>query len=240
MDKKAILILLIILIAVTAFYLWGETKIPQDKEGVEEFVAYYEGNQMERAITEYLLNQKQFGWKTKDNSQNFCVVESLDPEKELFPLYFWTYCGEYILDGDWVKTLSGSSGPVKIDYPNELSFYNPNRFSYEAPGDGSHYSEDIKIIFPELVQERIFNFDRKEIISRAEKIAFINMMSWELIKSAINNCEAESIFQAHNRNVAAELKNGEKLFFIEPQIDDIFELVKSAEPRCGKILMATE
>ncbi len=63
---------------------------------------------------------------------------------------------------------------------------------------------------------------------------------WLAIKQAITNCEVESVWQTHDRNVGAKLKNGEELFAVEPKIDDIIDLAIAAEPECGKILMGTE
>jgi hypothetical protein len=154
-------------------YCTQEAKICPDGSAVGrtgpncEFAVCPLNNQLEKAITDYLVSQSQFSWKTKSDSQNICVIENLS-ENELFPRYVWAYCVEYNIDNG--KTLSGSSGPVKIDYPNELSFYDIDGFSYEIPGDGSQYTEDIKRIFPEEVQQKIFNFDRKNIIERAETI----------------------------------------------------------------------
>jgi len=203
-------------------------------------VENFGNDQIEGAITNYLLTQKHFSWKTRENSHNFCVIENLKPEKELFPLYLWSYCGEYIIEDNELKTISGSSGPVKIDYPNELSFYDLNKFSYEAPGDGSNYAEDIRRIFPEDIWQHIFDFDRENIIKRIKSIAFTNISSWALIKQAINNCEVERVWQTHDRTVKAELKNGEELSAVEPVIDDIINIVEAIEFKCGKILMGTE
>jgi len=197
-------------------------------------------NQIEKAIINYLLTQKRFGWKTTNNSHNFCVIENLKPEKELFSLYVWVYCGEYIIQDSKLKTLSGSSGPAKINYPNELSFYDLSKFSYEVPGDGSHYAEDVGKIFPEDVQQGIFNFDRKNIIKRIESIAFANIFSWELIKQVIDNCEVKSVWQKHDRTVKIDLKNGEELFATEPKIDDIINITETVQSKCGEILMGTE
>jgi hypothetical protein len=205
-----------------------------------EVLSNFGNNQIEEAITEYLLTQEYFSWKTRDDSHNFCAIENLKPENELFPLYVWAYCGEYIIQDGELKTLSGVSVPTKIDYPNELSFYDLRKFSYEVPGDGSHYAEDIKKIFPEDIWKDIFDFDRENIIKRIESIAFTNISSWELIKQAINNCEVEKAWQTHNRVVKVELKNGEELTAVEPKIDDIINIVGVVESKCGKILMGTE
>jgi len=213
----------------------------QSDELLEESSSSDFGNdQIEKAITNYLLTQKHFSWKIRDNSHNFCAVENLKPDNELFPLYVWAYCGEYVIQDGGLKALSGSSGPVKIDYPNELSFYNLSRFSYEAPGDGSYYAEDVRRIFPEEIHQKIFNFDRENIIKRIERTAFANISTWELIKQAIDNCEVEVVWQAHDRTVKAELKNGEELFAVEPKIDDIMNIAEAVQPKCGEILMGTE
>jgi len=200
----------------------------------------FANNQIEKAITNYLLTQTHFSWTIRNGDYNFCAVENLKPEKELFPLYVWAHCGEYIVLNGELKTISGTSGPAKIDYPNELSFYALSRFSYEAPGDGAQYSEDVKRIFPEDVQQKIFNFNREDIIRRIENMALTNILSWEAIKKAINNCEVKEVFQAHSRDVSAELKNGSKLIAVEPMIDDIIDLAVVAESKCGKIIMGTE
>jgi len=65
-------------------------------------------------------------------------------------------------------------------------------------------------------------------------------VSWGRIKEAINNCEVERVFQAHSRDVSADLKNGSKLNGIEPEIDDIIDIAVAAESKCGRIIMATE
>jgi len=197
-------------------------------------------DQIEKAIINYLLTQKRFSWKTSNDSHNFCVIENLKPEKELFPLYVWAYCGEYTIQDSKLKTLSGSSGPAKINYPNELSFYDLSKFLYEAPGDGSYYAEDVGRIFPEDVQQGIFNFDRKNIIKRIESIAFANISSWELIKQAIDNCEVKSVWQTHDRVVRIEFKNGEKLSATEPRLDDIINITEAVQSKCGEILIGTE
>jgi hypothetical protein len=121
-----------------------------------------------------------------------------------------------------------------------LSFYDLRKFSYEAPGDGAQYLEDVKRIFPEDVQQKIFNFDRDNIIRRIENMALTNILSWESIKQAINNCEVVEVFQAHSRDVSAEFKDGSKLIAVEPQLDDIIDIAVAAESKCGRIIMATE
>lgn len=129
-------------------------------------------DQLEKFITDYILTQKSFSWKTTTNSRNFCVIENLNPEKNLlFPLYIWVRCGEFIMQNGELKELSGSSGPAKIDYPNLLSYRDISKMSHEAPRDGSLYSKDIKTIFPLKAQEAIFDFDDASLNKRIEVIA---------------------------------------------------------------------
>lgn len=129
-------------------------------------------DQLEKFITDYLLTQEFFSWKTTADSQNFCVIENLDPKKDqLFPLYIWARCGEFTLQEGKLKELSGSSGPAKIDYPNLLSYRDLSKMSYQAPRDGSLYSKDVKTIFPLNVQEAIFGFDRANLNKKIEMVA---------------------------------------------------------------------
>lgn len=64
--------------------------------------------------------------------------------------------------------------------------------------------------------------------------------SWDIVLTALNDCQVESVFQAHSRFVSVDLKNGNKITAYEPQIDDIMKAVDGLEGRCGKIRMATE
>ncbi|MCF7910806.1 hypothetical protein K9L16_03980 [Candidatus Pacearchaeota archaeon] len=198
----------------------------------------------ERSIINYLLTQKDFSWQNHENSHRFCSIESLDPQKELFPCYIWIYCGEYIIEDGQLKNLSGASLPAKIDYPNELSFYSLNHFSHDIPLDGAYYGESVEEIFPKEAQEEIVNFRKegrvKRIIEKNEDQAWVNILAWEAIKSAIKNCRVERIFQSHSRKVVANLKNGEEWVAVEPKIDQIISLATQAIPRCGEIIMSTE
>lgn len=200
----------------------------------------FSNDQIEEAISNYLLTEKHFSWKNREDSHNFCMIENLKPNQELFPLYIWVYCGEYIIEDGKLLTLSGSSGPVKIDYPNELSFYDLSKFSYEAPGDGSNYAKDIKVIFPEDVQHKIFAHDVEDLITKIENYAFTNISNWNLIKQAVSECKIESVMQTHALEVTVTFKDGRELIAKEPRIDDIFVIIDQYEDRCGKILMATE
>ncbi|MCK9186291.1 hypothetical protein M0P48_02535 [Candidatus Gracilibacteria bacterium] len=155
--KKILTLILFLGISFLVFQiiLKGNPELNEQKN-TNEVLSNFGNNQLEKAVTDYLLTQKHFSWKTKEGSLNSCEIENLSPENELFPLYVWANCKEYIIENGTEKILSGSLGPVKIIYPNELSFYDLTKFSYSAPRDGFLYSQDIKQIFPEKVQQKIF------------------------------------------------------------------------------------
>ena len=147
-------------------------KCPLSNNQTEELTTSSFGNdQVEKAITDYLLTQKYFSWKITTDSHNFCVIENLNPEDTLFPLYVWVRCGEFILQDGELKELSGKSVPAKINYPNYLSFYDISKMSHEVPGDGSLYLKDIKTIFPLNVQDRIVDFNITNLNKKIEMVA---------------------------------------------------------------------
>lgn len=185
MGKKVFWSLIIVSLLIIGVFLFTKLKSQNEivksegeKTNSREILNNnFPNEHLEKSIINYLLNQKQFSWKTKPASHHFCTVENLNSEKELFPFYVWAYCGEYFMENGKLKNLSGFSGPIKINYPNELSFYDINKFSHEAPRDGSSYSEDIRKIFPESVQPKIFNFARNEIMKENEQLARFHIIS---------------------------------------------------------------
>ncbi|MFA6376037.1 MAG: hypothetical protein WCX69_01395 [Candidatus Paceibacterota bacterium] len=200
----------------------------------------FKSKAVEKAIKDYFLTQEKFSWKTKSNSFNFCAVQNLDPENEIFPYYVWVYCGEYSIEGGKLVLASGTSLPAKINYPNELSFYDLGRFTDEVPRDGSFNDEDIKRIFPEKVRQRFSGFDREGMIKKLETTAFDAISTWDAIRLAISECRAVKAFQSHSKDVSLELKNGSKLVAVEPDIDDIIATVDAARAKCGDIPIGTE
>jgi hypothetical protein len=170
MKKKIIVFLIIlIIIAVVDFILVKSTSSPNKIEN-ENFQHTEEpilGNYaMDQAVTEFLLSLID----AREGGSGFCVFENLYPEKELFPIYVWARCGEFKAVSAELKEYSGFSIPIKIDYPNELSYYDQSRFSYEIPRDGSYYSQDIKEIFPEEIWPAL-NFDVTDLNEKIERIA---------------------------------------------------------------------
>lgn len=107
------------------------------------------------AVKQYLLSQKDFSWSTRDGSKRVCVFANLD-ENNLFPISIWVHCIEYMIKDGNIVELSGASLPALIDYPNELSFFDPLKMSHTIPRDGAYYPKDIKDIFSKQAQENIF------------------------------------------------------------------------------------
>jgi membrane-bound inhibitor of C-type lysozyme len=215
-----------------------------------------EQSNVEDSITEYLLTKQDFSWKTKNESQNFCVVENLHPENYFFPYYAWVRCGEFILNNDSeLEELSGSSLPAKIEYPEKSSTYELDKFSHEIPRDGSYYDEDVIEIFPENVRNEMLKYRQEDFILTQEKLEFealkwfsssefsddINL--WENVKKYINNCEVKEVSQTHNKVVTVTLNNNKTIKAVQPEIDDIFEILQDPElkEKCGEdIIMSTE
>ncbi len=179
-NKKTFLIIFsVILFAGIVYLVFGmldknkQSKIicPTEKPTSSSF-----GNdQVEKAITDYLLTQKYFSWKTTTDSRNFCAIENLNSENTLFPLYVWVRCGEFVLQNGKLKGVSGISVPAKINYPNQLSYYDLSKFSYEVPRNGSLYSKEIKTIFPLDVQKAIFCFDIADLNKKLESTALSDL-----------------------------------------------------------------
>lgn len=138
------------------------------------------------AIEKYLLSQKDFSWQTEIGSRNACVFENLEKEDVLFPLFLWVYCQEFNLENGKVKKLSGTSGPIVLDYPNELSFFDLEEFTHQKPRDGSHYGEDIKILFSTEAQENIFN---RSVVYRLREKMENKILSQTLPKNVITEEE---------------------------------------------------
>ncbi len=139
---------------------WRCTGLYKDENQDDNFS--FSNKQLDIAVREYLRSQEDFCWQTVEGSEKICVFERLD-SNQLFPHYLWVRCGEFTKNGDKVEENSGSSLPVMIDYPNELSFFDQEKFSHKIPRDGSLYLEDIKDIFPGELQNLVLEYDPTKI-----------------------------------------------------------------------------
>jgi hypothetical protein len=257
--KKSYLFTLFIILIVVPIIIININKVDNEEksyvsEETSDSLPEFGNPGLEEAITDYLTTQRDFSWQITPGSKNFCVINNLDPDKELFPLYVWARCSEFIIRDGKLKELSGSSVPVKINYPNELSFYDLDRFSYEKARDGSYYSEDIKDIFSNEAQKNISNIQNKKIttLNNELKLKALKWFSsdnitgtdnlWERAKLYLKNCEVEKVSQYHNQRVILELKNGEKFEVFEPSIDSVIDTAHNPKiiEECGRIPISTE
>ena len=173
-NTKKLIIFPVLIISIFCLILLGlrNTDINVKVNESSEVSSDFGNDQVEKVIIEYLLTQKSFAWKISDKSSNFCAVNNLGSENAIFPLYLWVYCGEYEINGGKLEKLGGISTPIKLNYPNELSFYDPSKFTFEIPGEGSLYNDCVKRIFPEEIQQKIENYDATNLRQKVENNAF--------------------------------------------------------------------
>lgn len=65
-------------------------------------------------------------------------------------------------------------------------------------------------------------------------------VSWEQAVAIVNSGEVEMVFQSHALEVRLTLDNGQVFVTTEPEIDDIFEVVRACGAKCKDIILATE
>ena len=261
--KKNLIYFLIAIFLLSALFIWfkkdsgrlfspekspvanNEESEKQKENSLENFISEedlsfhsgFNNEQLAYALESYFLER--FSWKTQEGSWRRCTVKNLEPENKLFPFSVWVYCVEYLIEDNQWQELSGFSGPVKVNYPDELSFYDISRFSHLAPRDGSYYAEDIKNIFSEEAQNNLTQVDVSTMEKINRQLVYKNHLAWENMKDAIRKCQVEQVFQAHSLQVEATLKDGTKIRAIEPKIDEIMHLV--TESKCiEQVKMATE
>jgi len=183
-NNKGTLLIIILLALLAGIILlaWKNREIPLSEESPAPSInnevkhpSFFPNEPLEKAIENYLLTQKEFSWKNEEDSVNVCVIENLEPTNQLFPFSIWVYCAEYKLENEELTTVSGTSIPVKINYPNELSFYDTKRFSHEAPRDGTLNAGDIQKIFSPEAQQNLSSLDKQILITRAETTALLKL-----------------------------------------------------------------
>lgn len=63
---------------------------------------------------------------------------------------------------------------------------------------------------------------------------------WEQAADLIRNGLVESVVQTHALEVTLELEDGRSLTTIEPQIDDVFQVINECGEPCSDMTLATE
>jgi hypothetical protein len=67
-----------------------------------------------------------------------------------------------------------------------------------------------------------------------------NMIDWEAAKQMILGGDVARVIQAHSLEVYLVLKDGREFTTIEPEIDDVFEVVDQCGEVCKGIIQVTE
>lgn len=170
--KKYLGPVFILLLTPFLYQLVINLKEKMQENGIQqELVLTLANESLNQAVIDFLLSKNDFAWQTEEGTKNFCLFHNLYPEKELFPIYLWVRCGEFKMVEDQVKETSGISLPIKIDYPNELSYYDIEKFSYVIPRDGSFYGQDLKTIFPKEIQPRLKSINSSLLNDKIIEIA---------------------------------------------------------------------
>lgn len=88
--------------------------------------------------------------------QVFVSYEVLGEEVQgnLRNLYVWALIEEYYIEEQKLTQGSGSNLPIKIVEESINNEWVPK--SYKIPGDGNKYTKDVKEIFPQEAQDKIF------------------------------------------------------------------------------------
>lgn len=159
--KKLILIVTVFILS--SCNLSTENKVLKNGVNISE---------RDKAIEEYLLSQNTFSWEDRPFSKRACLFENLWNEDDLFPLSLWVRCSWYM---NW-EELSWTSIAVLLDYPNELSYYDINKFTHKIPADWSWYWDSIRKLFSKEIQEKIFNNTAWENLSKKMK----EIILWEI------------------------------------------------------------
>ena len=155
----AIAIIIIIVLALGVLFYCGHNSGPA-----------IDHETLHKALLEYI----------KTDMTNFAKVTH--PDGELFAefyllgqaddppgtkCYLWVYCQEYYPEGNSINEGMGVSCPVAL---NIVASDNGYRITgHQAPRDGSLYSKDMNLIFPEELHEYRPGNEEIEIISKVIK-----------------------------------------------------------------------
>ena len=64
--------------------------------------------------------------------------------------------------------------------------------------------------------------------------------AWERVVVEIKNCQVTGALQTRRREVIVTLKDGRRLMAIEPDIDDVMDIIGSVHRQCGDFSVGSE
>lgn len=201
---------------------------------VNEQVSGFANPQLAKAVVDYLLTQKYFSWKTSDTGRNFCVAINLGQTDGIFPLYVWARCGEYVLENGQVKEISGTSVPVKINYPNELSYYDTTKFTHEVARDGTYNGIDTERIFPAEVRQQFGGLNPDALSLRLKNLAAASFNLPVEPTTPLTEAEAKTIAEKTCIKGGESLANGyynenSKTWWFDANLNSVHE---GCNPAC--------
>lgn len=142
---------------------------------------------------------------------------------------------------DWKESEPMQDIPIMIFTKDQWNNLQQDKFHIgAAPINPSKLGENNNYVFA-LPARYNFAFLKgyKEVEDIINNNPLVDLF-WTDIKNAINNCNVKSIMQTHEQKVSAKLKDGNEINAFEPKIDEIMDIAVAVEPKCGKIIMATE
>ncbi|MDD5098229.1 MAG: hypothetical protein PHD31_00680 [Candidatus Pacebacteria bacterium] len=66
------------------------------------------------------------------------------------------------------------------------------------------------------------------------------VVDWDNAVSFLSDCQVEKASQNHNKDVYLDLKDGSKIYTVEPEIDIILKTINQFKAKCGSVPLATE
>ncbi len=125
---------------------------------------------LELAIQKYLVDVQDGLSDHHDNEKWFAALKvylTIENEaQKSFTVYAWAQEESYYYKDGEIKDKSGSSGPRKFTVELIDGAYAVTHC--EAPGDGTYYSKDIKRIFPQEVQDKLYTAQTDGTVAELE------------------------------------------------------------------------
>lgn len=118
----------------------------------------YDTDAIEKYLDEKMMNPE-FGGKVFSSYE---IFKSADDK-----VYLWAYLQEYYKKDKVLTTGTGWSVPAVLSVDNSGGIL--KAISHKVPMDGMDYSNDIKSMFPEDIQQRIFDYPGSSSIQKLEK-----------------------------------------------------------------------
>lgn len=131
----------------------------QCKWGEEVFVEEIEKKSIGiMEIEAYLDLEDDFNWQLEsEDNKRVCSANIIERDDESSIYYALSRCSEFSVNGNELEEVKGIFLPVKLTYPLEFSFFDPENFSHEVSDNGSFKDEDLKKIFSDNVISKLNN-----------------------------------------------------------------------------------